>query len=522
MKKWIWKAAVFLSVAFVPLAARADEGKWKVAIDPGHQGSWVDMRGQEAMAPGSEVTKAKATTGTEGRYSGVPEYELNLRISLALREELRERGYVVLMTREDNDTAISNQERALLANDWGADISVRIHANGSDDESVSGALTLAPSSDNPYVGELSEESVKLSRCVLDAYCESTGLINQGVVYADDMTGINFSRIPVTILEMGYMSNETDDLYMTSGENEASMVQGIADGIDAYFENAGGGEENVKSGEMGGYTYETRGEMDFSKLMKNLAGTYLAGLKGAGEHWSVSVVDLDSGSSMGLNLKDSMQSASVIKVFIMGAVYERAVYASECGKDLIYMGEAYDGELKELLTAMITVSDNDAANELVTRLGEGDFDAGAKVVNEFCREHGFTATHLGRRFLAENPTDDNYTSALDCASFLSELYNGTLVNAEASYKMLELLKAQTRTGKIPSGIPMGIETANKTGEMPSGYGLGSIENDIAVVMNGKYPYIICVLSNDIRDNENAQGVIAGISEIVYNFMSTATR
>lgn len=37
-----------------------------------------------------------------------------------------------------------------------------------------------------------------------------------------------------------------------------------------------------------------------------------------------------------------------------------------------MGEAYDGELKELLTAMIAVSDNNAANELVTRLGQGGF------------------------------------------------------------------------------------------------------------------------------------------------------
>ena len=85
-----------------------------------------------------------------------------------------------------------------------------------------------------------------------------------------------------------------------------------------------------------------------------------------------------------------------------------------------MGDDFDGELKDLLTAMIAVSDNNAANELVTRLGQGDFEAGAAVVNEFCKEHDFTATHLGRRFLAENPTDDNYTSAADCAAFLSGL------------------------------------------------------------------------------------------------------
>ena len=164
----------------------------------------------------------------------MPEYELNLRIALALKSELISRGYEVVMTREDNDTAISNQERAQLANDSGAEACIRIHANGSDDSSVSGALAMAPSEQNPYVGNLSAESVRLSQCVLDSYCERTGLSNDGVIYADDMTGINFSEIPVTILEMGYMSNESDDLYMTSEENENDMVQGIADGLDLYL------------------------------------------------------------------------------------------------------------------------------------------------------------------------------------------------------------------------------------------------------------------------------------------------
>ncbi|MFQ9393940.1 MAG: N-acetylmuramoyl-L-alanine amidase [Lachnospiraceae bacterium] len=126
--------SLFLCVFLLAGQAEA-AGKRKIAIDPGHQGSWVDMSAQEAMAPGSSETKAKATTGTEGRFSGVPEYELNLRIALALKSELISRGYEVVMTREDNDTAISNQERAQLANDSGAEACIRIHANGSDDSS---------------------------------------------------------------------------------------------------------------------------------------------------------------------------------------------------------------------------------------------------------------------------------------------------------------------------------------------------------------------------------------------------
>ncbi len=493
MKKWKCAVMVCLMAAFLWAVPGKAGIKEKILIDPGHQGSWVDMSDQEAVAPGASEMKAKATTGTEGRFSGVPEYELTLRIGLALEQELTKRGYEVVMTRKDHDTAISNQERAKMAEEEQADISVRIHANGSEDPSISGALTMAPSPENPYVGVLSKESERLSSCILDAYCNKTGLKNQGILFTDHMTGINFSTVPVTILEMGYMSNEEDDLYMTEEANEREMVQGIADGIDDYF----------------GYT----DPVDLTELNDTLEKS-LAESKASGEKWSVEVVDLNSGSCLDINGKTAFQSASVIKVFIMGAVYERAVYAEECRKEQIFMKEQYDGELKDLLSHMITISDNEAANELVERLGEGDFEKGAAVVNEFCREHGFEETHLGRRFLEESPKEENLTSASDCAEFLTAVYRGTLINQEASEKMLKLLKAQSRTGKIPAGIPESIETANKTGEIAAGYGLGTMENDIALVLHEKTPYVLCVFSNEIEENQKAQEKIREISEEVY--------
>lgn len=205
-----------------------------VAIDPGHQGNWIDMSDTEPIGPGALEMKAKASTGTQGSYTGVPEYQLNLDISLALQTELEARGYRVILTRTDNDTAISNSERALKAYDEGAEIYVRIHANGSDDSNVSGALGMTPSSDNPYVGNLAEESYRLSECVLNAYCEETGFGNLGIQFYDNMTGINWSKIPVTILEMGFMTNESDDTAMQDVEMQKKMVKGIANGIDLYF------------------------------------------------------------------------------------------------------------------------------------------------------------------------------------------------------------------------------------------------------------------------------------------------
>ena len=481
-----------------------------VAVDAGHQGSWVDMSEQEPMAPGSSQTKAKATSGTTGRFSQVPEYEVNLQVSLALQEELESRGYRVVMAREDHDTAISNRERAELATKEGADISVRIHANGSDDSSVAGALTMTPSASNPYLTqEVIEESLKLSTDVLNAYCGATGLSNLGVMATDEMTGINWSTVPVTILEMGFMTNQQDDLYITAETNHQTMAKGIADGIDAYF--AALEPETEQNSRQ-----ESEGQ-NMTLLSEILEGDYLNPLLGAGEKWSVAVRDLTGGDTCMIYADQQLQSASVIKAFIMAAVYERAVFAAESGKEMIDMGEAYDGELRELLTNMITVSDNDAANELVRRLGQGDFETGAAVVNEFCQEHGYVSTHMGRMFLAENPTDDNYTSAADCCKLLTEIYRGELINEDASSRMKELLLGQTRTAKVPAGVPEGVVTANKTGEMPTGYGYSTIENDIALVLDEQKPYVICVLSNDIADNAAAQQTITGISSEVYRYL-----
>ena len=203
-----------------------------VVIDPGHQGRGDSST--EPNGPGSSTMKARVTGGTHGTTTGVYEYQLTLVISQQLQAELENRGYTVYMTRTSHDVNISNMERAQYATSVGREIPVLINANGVDNASVSGALALAPSSSNPYIAYLSDSSWNLSKCILDAYCAATGMRNQGVSTSDTMTGINWSTVPVTILEMGYMTNPTDDVNMEDPAYQARMVQGIADGIDAYF------------------------------------------------------------------------------------------------------------------------------------------------------------------------------------------------------------------------------------------------------------------------------------------------
>ena len=202
-----------------------------VVIDPGHQ-----LRGDstpEPNGPGSSVMKARVTGGTSGVATGVAEYILNLDISLKLKTELENRGYTVYMTRTSHDVNISNMERAQYATSVGADIAVRIHANGGN-ASVRGAETLVPSSGNPYVNHLANASYSLGRNIIDSYCAATGFSNRGVKANDTMTGINWSDVPVTIIELGFMSNPTEDVAMQDVTMQNNMVQGIANGIDAYF------------------------------------------------------------------------------------------------------------------------------------------------------------------------------------------------------------------------------------------------------------------------------------------------
>ena len=208
------------------------ENGYVIMLDPGHQ-----LKGDsttEPNGPNSTEMKARVTSGATGVATGVNEYELTLEIGQLLKKELESRGYTVLMTRETHDVNISNMERAKMANEADADITVRIHANSYSDDSVYGAETLAPSSGNPYVGELAAKSQKLSQAIIQSYCDATNMNNRGVKIDDTMTGINWCEMPVTIIELGFLSNPTDDTNMQDDAYQQKMIQGIADGIDAYF------------------------------------------------------------------------------------------------------------------------------------------------------------------------------------------------------------------------------------------------------------------------------------------------
>ena len=234
--KWIGTSYVGKDGAWIEGYKNPDGsvgGKSKVVvIDPGHSANVA--KGTEPLGPGSSQTKAKDSGGTSGVSTGIPEYKITLQVAEKLKTELESRGYEVVMTRYDNSTAVSCKERAEVANNANADAYIRLHCDGTSSSSARGASCICITSGNPYISSMYGECKSLSKTLLSEYCAATGITNRGVTETDTMSGNNWSKVPTTLIEMGFMTNPSEDALMADPSFQTKMVNGLANGIDAYL------------------------------------------------------------------------------------------------------------------------------------------------------------------------------------------------------------------------------------------------------------------------------------------------
>jgi N-acetylmuramoyl-L-alanine amidase len=203
-----------------------------IYIDPGHQ-----LKGNnelEPIGPDSKIKKAKVTSGTKGVSTKKTEYQLNLEVSLRLKGLLLAKGYRVEMTREKNDVNLSNKERALMANKAGADLFVRIHADGNDKATVNGISIQYPIANSSSKTIMAKPSKLAAEDILEELIKETGAKSRGIAPRSDLAGFNWSKVPSILVEMGFMTNKKEDILMSTKSYQEKLAKGIVNGIEKWL------------------------------------------------------------------------------------------------------------------------------------------------------------------------------------------------------------------------------------------------------------------------------------------------
>jgi len=227
------RIALAALVLLLAVPAASAKQRATVVIDPGH-----DLRANSAtepIGPGSSTMKIKDGGGTHGVVSGLREADLNLRVALRLRTLLERTGMRVVMTRTRTAGAsIGNIARARIANREGAALFLRIHADGSTDPSARGTHTLYPALRKGWTDDVYGESRRAARIVQRELRAVLGFPDRGLQERSDFTGFNWANVPVILVEMGFMTNPTEDRLLATSAYQQRAAIGLCHGTLAFL------------------------------------------------------------------------------------------------------------------------------------------------------------------------------------------------------------------------------------------------------------------------------------------------
>jgi len=220
---------VFLSYfAHYRLCAEENFKGYVVCIDPGHQGK--ENNNLEPIGPGSSETKPSVSSGTRGKLAG-KEDAVNLDVALRLREILAKKGVTVVMIRVTPDVNVPNSERASIANRCKADLCIRLHCDAGAEHNC---FTLYPALIKNWTDDIYAESLKAAGIVQKAYSIYTGIPDKGLIPRSDLSGFNWSDVPVILPEMLHLQNPEDDQKASTPEFRQKMAEGLAIGVLEYL------------------------------------------------------------------------------------------------------------------------------------------------------------------------------------------------------------------------------------------------------------------------------------------------
>ncbi|HYW05431.1 MAG TPA: serine hydrolase [Longimicrobium sp.] len=260
--------------------------------------------------------------------------------------------------------------------------------------------------------------------------------------------------------------------------------------------------------------------------------------GAGASTEVSVAfrDLATGDSVLLDADRSMHAASTMKVPVMLELFRRAdagelrmdqpvelrnTFRSIADGSTYSLGSASDSDstlyrrlgervpLRTLVEAMITRSSNLATNLLIDlaeprRIAVTLDGLGARGVRVLRGVEDGPAYAAGM---------NNTTTAHGLMRVMEGIASGRAASPAATREMLAILGRQEFREMIPAGLPAGVRSANKTGNITA------IAHDAAIVFpEGREPYVLVVLTRGFRRGDDAASVARDISRAVYRHVT----
>ena len=208
-----------------------------VCIDPGHQEEGKYLT--EDLGPGLSGTVKSSPGMARGTETRRMESIVVLEIAFVLRDALLQEGATVVMTRETQETYVSNLERAEIAAQANADFFLRLHCDNRGNQSAQGIGIYSPYGSD-YAKAITDVDGWHTLCdiLLSAMQEATGQTKGSTKLTNQFVGNNWATMPNFLIEMGFMSNPMEDILLSAPAYQHRLAQGMADGVYAMAVNLG--------------------------------------------------------------------------------------------------------------------------------------------------------------------------------------------------------------------------------------------------------------------------------------------